>query len=202
MTSNPCIPVKNTLDWNAVAFCAFDIMQLFSVVFCVITAVHKFDFRLVINETPDKWKPEIVTKLRPALSNTHVFDRIHLYFPPFLPVVRCVKGIYPPPPPPCRSNIHSKWQDISYVSYLCCWFLSPNKVTSHDNSISTVPRQWTAGKWMLNSWQDKTYLSKAVQIYRRAHPTSHPVSDVFPPKVNLEADHSAPSTCSKSVHIQ
>jgi len=29
----------------------------FFVVFCVIRTVHKFDFRLVTNETPNKWRP-------------------------------------------------------------------------------------------------------------------------------------------------
>jgi hypothetical protein len=35
----------------------FFVSVLFSVVFCVVTAVHKFDFRLVINETPNKSQP-------------------------------------------------------------------------------------------------------------------------------------------------
>jgi hypothetical protein len=34
-------------------FCACEITKLFSVVFCVVTAVHKFDFRLT-HETPHK----------------------------------------------------------------------------------------------------------------------------------------------------
>jgi hypothetical protein len=33
-------------------FCACEIIQLFSVVFCVVTSVHKFDFRIVMNEKP------------------------------------------------------------------------------------------------------------------------------------------------------
>ena len=57
VTSNWCIPVKNTLGWSAVVFCAWEVIQLFSIVFCVVTAVHKFDFRLVINEAPNKWRP-------------------------------------------------------------------------------------------------------------------------------------------------
>jgi hypothetical protein len=31
-------------------------MQIFSAVFCVVRAVHKFDFRLVTKETPNKWR--------------------------------------------------------------------------------------------------------------------------------------------------
>jgi hypothetical protein len=38
-------------------FCACEIILSFSVVFGVITAVHKFDFRLVIKETHNKWRP-------------------------------------------------------------------------------------------------------------------------------------------------
>jgi len=30
---------------------------IFFVVLCVIRAVHKFDFKLVTNETPNKWRP-------------------------------------------------------------------------------------------------------------------------------------------------
>jgi hypothetical protein len=50
-------PVKNALGWNAVVFCACTMIQLRSVVFDLVTAVHKFDFRLVINKTRNKWRP-------------------------------------------------------------------------------------------------------------------------------------------------
>jgi hypothetical protein len=56
--SNRYIPV----GWSAVVFCACEIIQLFSVVFCVIRAVHEFDFRLVINETSSIWRPVLVKK--------------------------------------------------------------------------------------------------------------------------------------------
>jgi hypothetical protein len=32
-------------------FCACEMMQFFSAVFCVVRSVHKFDFRLVVKET-------------------------------------------------------------------------------------------------------------------------------------------------------
>ena len=32
-------------------FCACEIIPLFSVAFCMVTAVRKFDFRLLMNET-------------------------------------------------------------------------------------------------------------------------------------------------------
>ena len=57
-----CIPVKNTLDWSAVAFCACEITQLFSVVFWVVRAVHTFDVGFVMNETRKKWRPIFVYK--------------------------------------------------------------------------------------------------------------------------------------------
>jgi hypothetical protein len=44
------ILIKDTLGKSAVAFCACEITQLFSVVFCVVAAVRKFGFSLVINE--------------------------------------------------------------------------------------------------------------------------------------------------------
>jgi hypothetical protein len=34
-----------------------EIIQLFSVVLCVVKVVHKFDFRLVIKGTSNKWRP-------------------------------------------------------------------------------------------------------------------------------------------------
>jgi hypothetical protein len=38
-------------------FSVCEVIQLFSVVFYVVTAVYKFDFRLVINGEPNKWRP-------------------------------------------------------------------------------------------------------------------------------------------------
>jgi hypothetical protein len=39
-------------------FRACDIIQLFSVVFCMVKAVHRFDFKFAINKTTndDQWK--------------------------------------------------------------------------------------------------------------------------------------------------
>ena len=51
MTTNRCIPVKNTLGRSAVVFYACELVQLFSVVFCVGRAVRTRSFRLVIQET-------------------------------------------------------------------------------------------------------------------------------------------------------
>jgi hypothetical protein len=49
VTDNRCIQIENT--FSAVVFCECEIIQLFSVVFFVFRAVHKFYFRFVINKT-------------------------------------------------------------------------------------------------------------------------------------------------------
>jgi hypothetical protein len=51
VTSDRCIPITNTLGWNAVAFCAVEVIHLFFVAFCVVRAVHKIGFKPVITET-------------------------------------------------------------------------------------------------------------------------------------------------------
>jgi hypothetical protein len=56
VNSNRRIPVQNTLGWSAFVFCACEIMQLCSMVLCVVTAVLKFDFKFTVNETPNKWR--------------------------------------------------------------------------------------------------------------------------------------------------
>jgi hypothetical protein len=43
LSSNQCVPVKNTLGWSAVEFCACEIRRLFPVVFRVTIAFHKVD---------------------------------------------------------------------------------------------------------------------------------------------------------------
>ena len=49
--------------------------ELVYVVSCIVTAVHKFYFRLVINGTPNIWRPVFV-KLGHTVTQNHVFDRI------------------------------------------------------------------------------------------------------------------------------
>jgi hypothetical protein len=48
-----------------------EIILLHSVAFYVVRSVHKFDFRLIINEK----------KLRHTVTETHVFDRICMFSP-------------------------------------------------------------------------------------------------------------------------
>ena len=54
MTINRCISVKNILGRNAIPFCECEVIYVFIVVVCVVTAVHKFDLKIVINETSKK----------------------------------------------------------------------------------------------------------------------------------------------------
>lgn len=58
------IPVKNTLGWSAFVFFGSQIAELVYVVFCVVTAVYKFYFRLAINGTLNIWRPVFVKQTR------------------------------------------------------------------------------------------------------------------------------------------
>lgn len=69
-------------------FCACEAIQLFSVVFCVVTDAHKFDVRLAISETPEKCRP--VRKFQTVILK---FLKGSTRFPPT--VVGAVNGIYP-----------------------------------------------------------------------------------------------------------
>jgi hypothetical protein len=59
-------------------FCACEIERLFFEVLCVVTAAHKFDFRLLLNEITngDRWKGH-------AVAEAHVLDRICVFSPDF-----------------------------------------------------------------------------------------------------------------------
>lgn len=54
VTNNRYIPVKNTLGWSAVMLCACEWTRLFSVVFCLVPAAHKFQFRYLVKEIPNR----------------------------------------------------------------------------------------------------------------------------------------------------
>jgi hypothetical protein len=57
-------------------FCAYEILHLLSVVFSMITAVYKFDCKLVINETQpasDQWTEGH------AVIQTQVSERIYKF---------------------------------------------------------------------------------------------------------------------------
>jgi hypothetical protein len=61
----PNVWLENKLGWSTVLFCVCvcvrererEMMQLCPVVFRVVRAAHKSDFRLAINTTPNKWWP-------------------------------------------------------------------------------------------------------------------------------------------------
>ena len=42
------------------------------IVFFVVSAVHKFDFRLVIRQKPNQWRPD-------AVLETYVFDMLYMF---------------------------------------------------------------------------------------------------------------------------
>ena len=63
-------------------FCACEVIQLFSVVLCVVRSVNKFDFRIVTNETHNKQRRVSVKKKpRHLVAETYVFDMMYM-FPP------------------------------------------------------------------------------------------------------------------------
>jgi hypothetical protein len=74
-------------------FCACEIIELLSVVFYVVKAVHMVDFKLVINKTPNKQRLVFVKKLGHVVIETHVFWTGATCFP--TTVVTSVTGLYP-----------------------------------------------------------------------------------------------------------
>jgi hypothetical protein len=63
----------------------------FSVPFCVVRAVHKFDFRLVTNEHLTNGNRYLLKKMRNAMIQIHVFDRTYQISPGH----HRVNGLYP-----------------------------------------------------------------------------------------------------------
>jgi len=53
--NNRYVPGKTKLGLSVVMFCACEKMQLFSIIFLVVTAVHKFDSTRDNNETQSEW---------------------------------------------------------------------------------------------------------------------------------------------------
>jgi hypothetical protein len=95
-------------------FCACEIILLFPVVFYMVTAVHNFEFRLVIKETPNKWR---LLGRSHAVIETHVFDRIYMFSPD-----RCheCNGTLPTL---CRSTAFSSVRDSMrkiILKIICC----------------------------------------------------------------------------------
>lgn len=138
-------PVTNKLGWSAVLIYVYDITLLFSVVFYMVTAVHKFDFRPVTSETPNKWRPVI---------RKSCCDRNSCFSGPlpFLPtVVARIKGL----PTLCRSNALFWVWDISLVRETYCLQLQGRGVGHYFPQVvlTSVFRRvgWNTGPTLLGS---------------------------------------------------
>jgi hypothetical protein len=81
--------------------------KVISVVFCVVTAMNKFNFRLIINKIPNKWPVE----RRSCSDRSHVFDMI--YMTPT--VVTSVKDSTPS----VKSQLHSLQQGTVLLNPKC-----------------------------------------------------------------------------------
>jgi ribosomal protein L20A (L18A) len=57
-------------------FCACEIIQLFSVVLCVVRSVHNFEIWLFTKET---LKIRYQTKEGHAVKETYAFDRLYMF---------------------------------------------------------------------------------------------------------------------------
>lgn len=56
-------------------FCACKIINLFSVMLYLVRAVHELDFRLVIKDKPNIWRP---VESGHTVIGIHVFDMIYM----------------------------------------------------------------------------------------------------------------------------
>jgi hypothetical protein len=57
LVSNGCIPITNTLGRNAVMSCEGRLILLCKTELHLVTAVHKFDSRLIVIQTSNKRQP-------------------------------------------------------------------------------------------------------------------------------------------------
>ena len=125
VTSNRRIPVKNTLWYSAYVLFAYKTIRLFSVLFCVVRALHEIlTWRLVINETPNKWQDG-----KEGMAVILMFLTGSIHFP--LTVVTTVRGLYPR----YAGQLHSLEQRTSHELHInhtsrCPW-------TSRNNNSCT-----------------------------------------------------------------
>jgi hypothetical protein len=58
VTSHRRIPVKNIFGSSVIVFCESEceIIELFPEEFYAVSVAHKFEFRFVTNEIPNKWR--------------------------------------------------------------------------------------------------------------------------------------------------
>ena len=127
VTTNWYIPVKDTLDRSAVVFCSCEIIQTFYVAFCVVWAVHKFDFRLLIDGSKNcavQWQKLIFWQSLYVFSLTAVTtDSLH-----------CVHSF--------PIALHNKWLHVGADFSLCVFSYG----SSHSVSGSGCPRPRVQGK--------------------------------------------------------
>jgi len=69
-------------------FSACKLKKLFPAMYCVVRAVHEFDFRHVTNEAYNKWRP---VERRSCSDEIHVLDWIYIFL---MTIAASVKGIY------------------------------------------------------------------------------------------------------------
>jgi hypothetical protein len=113
-------------------FCACDAKQLFSIVLCVVTDVHKFEIRLAISETREKFRP--AGKVYAVILE---FLKGSTRFPPT--VVGDVKGIYPR----CSGQLHSL-QSRTALPPSSRWMIKPlgrETIWKKDSGLGRVNRQ-------------------------------------------------------------
>jgi hypothetical protein len=71
--------------------CACEVTQSFSVLFCIVRPVHKFDFRLVKKETSSKLLPVFIKKPMSYCHRESYFDRISKISPTNMASVKTLK---------------------------------------------------------------------------------------------------------------
>ena len=151
MTINPCIPVKNVLGWSAFVSCEGELLLLcdtaFSVIFCLVRGVRKFDSRLVTNWTPNKW-PLVYSN-----RHTRFWRDLHFFFWQALPRDKGPNSL-------CRGQCFTpeQWSVASgfCVVMQCC--LGPRSlfgVTVHLNDQRTVRAMWLSNFIVFNLGQFK-----------------------------------------------
>jgi hypothetical protein len=107
VTSNRRIPFKNTSGRRAVVSCACEIIKFLGVAFCVVRAVHKFDFRLTKSEGTNKWRWVEGTSW--SDKDSYFWHELYVFFTTF---VASVKRLYPR----CAGQSRTFWvRDSSFM---------------------------------------------------------------------------------------
>ena len=78
LSSNQCTSIKTKSGWNAVMFCACEIIQLILQCSVWLEPCINLTFRVVINETPNNWRQT----WRSRRDRDSCFDRMYEYVCP------------------------------------------------------------------------------------------------------------------------